>query len=187
MRLHHAKLAVALMTLVGIVFSVAIVVFIFIPTLNEDRNLSSQINDAHAELQAQYTNRRNLLSSINKAETARATMKALAVQFVPDGQELGLITAIETLATKTGVEEHISLKKDETDKDPVELRENFDLTLSGDYRPVLQMLVELERMPQLLITKSVLVQPSPGDTPTSPSFLSVVLHGLLVAPPPSTL
>ena len=182
MKLSHAKLVVILLTIAWLIFSAGIAMMLFLPTFREVRRLSDEIVRAHSELEAQYLNRRNLLSSSEKVGTVRMTMRDLATQFLPVGHELDFITAVETIAAKSGVEERLLLNVNEGAKAAEELRVGFDLTLNGNSNAVLQTLVDIERMPYLLIFDSAVVRPGDG-APGGPSFLSVNLHGSTVAPP----
>lgn len=183
MKMRRAKLMVVLLTLAGLAAAAAVTVFLFVPAFREVVRLSKGITDAHAELNAQYDNRKNLLSSLSDAEKARSDMQTLAAQFVPEGRELDFITSIENLAAKDGVEEHVTLSPNDGSKPAEELQENYDLTVNGKYRSVMQMLVDLEKAPTLLLVGNVVVRPGPGAAPGDESFLSVNMHGMLAAPP----
>jgi len=180
MKMRHDKLIVTLLALGGLMGLTAVTVFLFVPTFKDVVKLADDIGQAHAELDAQYADRKNLLSSLTKAETARADVQRLAAQFVPAGRELDLITAVENLAAKDGAVERMTLSANEGNKGADELRENYDLTVDGAYRNVMQMLVDLEKMPTLLIADTVTVRPG---TDADPSFLSVQMHGRLASPP----
>jgi hypothetical protein len=47
----------------------------------------------------------------------------------------------------------------------------------------MKMLVDLEKMPTLMVVESGTVRPGPGETPEDPPFLSVTLRGSLATPP----
>ena len=183
MRLRHAKMTVVLLSIAGLAALAAITAFLFVPSFKDVVHLSEQIDQAHAELDAQYANRKNLLSSLTKAQQARADMQTLSAEFVPEGRELDFITSVEALAAKDGVEEHVSLSPNESGKTADELKEGFELTITGPYRSVMQMLVDLEKMPTLLLDNSVQVRPGQGTNPGDQSFLSLDVRGLLATPP----
>ncbi|MEK7546234.1 MAG: hypothetical protein AAB554_04130 [Patescibacteria group bacterium] len=182
MKLARAKLVVMMLTLAGLVFDAGILLYLCMPTFREIGRLTEEIVRAHSELEAQYLNRRNLLSSGEKVGSARETMRALAAQFQPKGRELDFITAVEGVAAARGVEERLMLTVIEGTKGIEELRVGFDLTLNGASPAVLQTLVDLERMPSLLIVESAVMRPGEGAA-GGPSFLSVNLRGAIVAPP----
>jgi len=183
MKLASAKLVVILLTVVGLLLSAGVALFLFLPTFREVRRLTDEIIRAHSELEAQYLNRRNLLSSSAKVGTVRQTMRTLASQFLPAGRELDFITAVEGIAARHGVEERILLTVSEGAKAAEELKVGFDITLNGPAPAVLQTVVDIERMPYLLIFDSAVVRPGEG-TAGGPSFLSTNLRGSAVAPPP---
>lgn len=180
MKLSSAKLVVILLTIAGIGFSVGIGVFLLMPTFREINRLSDEIVRAHSELEAQYVNRKNLLSSAGKVVTARETVKTLTTQFLPKGRELDFITAVERIAGQNGAEERINLTVNAGGAE--ELRVSFDLVLTGPTPAVMRTILDLERMPTLLVFDSAVVRPGEG-APGGPSFLSVSLRGSVVAPP----
>lgn len=183
MKLQIAKLVVVSLTLGGLACIAGVLAFLFVPTLKEVWKLSGEITLAHAELDAQYADRKNLLSSLGKTEQARADMRKLSAQFLPEKHELDLITAVEDLASRDGVEERITLSANDGTRAADELRENFDLTVNGKYRSVMQALVDIEKMPTMLIFAGGNVRPGPGAAPGDESFLSVVLRGSVAIPP----
>jgi len=182
MKLTHAKILVIFLTVAGAAFSVGVAVFLFLPTYREVGRLSDEIVRAHSELEAQYLNRKNLLSSSDKVGTVRGTIRELATQFLPTGRELDFITTVEGIAARDGVEEHILLAVNEGAKAAEELRVGFDITLSGSAPAVLQTIVDLESMQTLLIFDTAQARPGEGAA-GGPSFLSVTLRGSIVSPP----
>ena len=182
MKLARAKLVVVLLTIAGLVFIGGLAVFLSLPTFREIGRLSDEIIRAHSELEAQYLNRRNLLSSGEKVVTVRQSMREIAVQFLPAGRELDFITAVEGVAARHGVEERIVLTPGGGPRGAEELQVGFDITLNGSTPAVLRTLLDLERMPNLLVFESAVLRPGAGE-PGDPSFLSINLRGSLVAPP----
>ena len=181
MKLAYAKLIVILLTIAGLLFSAGVAVFLFLPTFREIRRLSEDIVRAHSELEAQYVNRRNLLSSSVKVEEARKTLGTLSTQHLPPGRELDLITAVETIASRHGVEERLVLTPN-TEKGAEELSLRFDITLNGPSLAVFRTIVDIERMPTLLLFDSGIVRPGEAEA-GAPAFLSVNLRGSITAPP----
>lgn len=183
MKLQSAKLTVLFLTIAGWLFIGVIALFLTLPTLREIRGLSDEIYKAHSELEAQYANRRHLLSNSVKVQEGRATMRELSAQFVPKGQELSFITAVEAIAERYGVTERIQLVQDLPAPGGVEeLKTGFEVTITGPYRAALQTLVEIERLPALIAVDTVSVRP--GGSPSSgavPVFISI--RGAIAIPP----
>ncbi len=182
MKLRHAKTIAILLTLAGLAAFFGLAFLLFIPTFKENLKLGSDINDAFGQLDAQYAHRKNLLVSHARVTAARDTMKRLATEFVPTGHELDLITSIETLAANDGVEERVQLNENENGGPTPELKERYDLTLSGPYRNVLQMLVDLEKMPEMLMTDGMEARASTNEA--GQSQLLITMHGAISTPPP---
>ncbi len=179
MKLKNAKIIALLLTLAGLAACASVLFLLFIPSFKENLKLSAEITAAYGQLGAQYAHRKNLLINHDRVETARETMKRLGTQFLPVGREIELITAIEALAAKNGIEERITLSRLEGGSAP-ELKVGFSLALSGPSRGVMQMLIDLEKLPTLLITDAVEVRT--GGTDAGP-VLFINVRGTIVSPP----
>jgi hypothetical protein len=184
MKLKSAKLTILLMAVSGAIALVGIAVFLIVPTLTDVRGLRQSILTAQAELEAQYTNRKNLLASQTKVLETRETMKLLSTQFVPAGHELDFITAVEALAAENGVTERLQLSNAEKPVAP-ELEKRFDLTLTGMFHESLQTLIDLEKRPTLMVIESMTVRP--GGSSDGPPVLSIDVHGSIAVPPKGLL
>jgi hypothetical protein len=187
MKKMDPKVTAILSILGGLAALVLIVIFMFLPDLKETGRLSKDIQKARTELDAQYANRKKLLTSLTTATKGRVDMQLLGTEFVPAGREIELITAIETLAAKNGVERQFSLSPNTGTKAAAELNENYTLTVNGKYHAVMQMLVDLEKLPTLMIVEGGTVHPavasSEGGIPPTESSLSVSMHGTIAEPP----
>ena len=184
MKLKSAKIIIVLVAVSSAIALVAIVVFLISPALTDVRNLKQGIHAAQADLEAQYTNRKNLLASQAKVLETRETMELLATQFVPTGQELDFITDVEALAAKNGVTERLQLSNAEKPAAP-ELEKRFDLTITGHFHEALQTLIDLERLPTLMIIESATVRP--GGSSDGPPMLTIDMHGSIAVPPKGLL
>ena len=169
------------LTIGGILIVAAIFVFLFVPTLRDVRATADKIEHATAELDAQYANRKKLLTSVSDVKRVRETIQSLSSQFVPPGQELSFITAIEGIAASYGVTEHMSLAPLETSPAP-EIRTGFNLSLGGPFTQVMKALVDIEHMPQIVVFTSASVRPGTSQTGSDTPVL-IVLQGAIVTPP----
>jgi len=62
-------------------------------------------------------------------------------------------------------------------------RRDVDLTVEGEYRDVMQMLVDVEKMPVILVTENGLIHPGQGASGESKDFVSMTLRGSVVSLP----
>jgi hypothetical protein len=180
MRIKTAKIFVAFMTVAGLLFAAAVLVFLLLPTFREVRALSAEIIRAHTELEAQYANRKHLLESIEATRAARETVRKLASQFVAPGKELDFITAVEGIASVRGVEERLRLTL-EGGGGAEELKTSFELSLNGPYHDVMAALVDIERQPALMVVDNVTVYAGGPNALTAP--VSMLIRGAIAAPP----
>ncbi|WKZ29565.1 MAG: hypothetical protein QY323_02440 [Patescibacteria group bacterium] len=182
MKLRTAKIFAFVFSFASLAAMVGLIVFLFLPTLRENRSLSREIGVAYGQLDAQYAYRKNLLTNYDKVAAAREAFRHLAQQFLLPGREIDFITSVEALAAKNGVEERVSLAKSEGGQSGApEITTTFTLTLNGPYHNVMQMLVDLEKMPTLLLTSGMEIRP--GSSGEGQSFLSITIRGALVGPP----
>ncbi len=185
MKLQNAKLTVALMTIGGLAALAAIAFFLFLPALRDARDLKQRIVSAQTELEAQYANRKNLLSSRAKVVETKEIMKTLSAQFLRPGRELDFITGLETLASKNEVVERLQLFKNESERAAPEFDNRFDLTIDGPYAAAFQMLIDLEKFETLMVVDSLTIRPGGGSD--GPSTLTIDLHGSIPSPPKGLL
>lgn len=184
MKLQRAKIAVAFLTVAGWLFIAAVAFFLTFPTLRDIRSLSDEILKAHAELAAQYANRKNLLSNSVKVVEGRETLKSLSAMFIPAGEELSFITAVEEIAERNGVGQRIQIVPGAGPLGGIEeLRTGFEISLSGPYRQVLQALVEVERLPSLVVVETFSVRPGGTPAPGSPAQALISIRGAVAQPP----
>ena len=183
MKLRTANIFVLLMIAAGALAVAAAAFFLILPSLREIRGLAGKIIDAQTELEAQYANRRQLLSGLEKIREVRESMNRLSAQFVPAKQELAFITAIEEIAVRRGVVERLRLSP-AAGKPPVEeLKEAFELNFDGPFPAVFAALVDVERLPALLIVDSLAIRSSKAERPGEPTPVSLILRGSVAVPP----
>ncbi len=180
MTIRHASIAVFGLTFAGLVAVGAVIGFLIAPTLSELRALGEKTARAQTDLQAQYENRKKLLSSASDAEKVRKTLATLGSQFVPEGKELDFITEIEGIAGRNAVAERLRLTEASL-PGAGEIRTGFELNLDGPYHKVMQTIVELERAPTLIVFTDLTVRPGASSGPDTP--VSIVLHGAFARPP----
>ena len=176
------KIVVVMMTLAGIAFIAGLFILLFLPTHRENRKISDKIIAAHTELQAQYSNRKNLTDSLKKVASIRQTSKYLNSQFLRPGDELLFITRVEDLAAKNEVEASIRLglsrRKTKTSKQEL-VNDVFDLTFGGTFQAVQRSLVELESLTNIVIIESVGIS-AVTATEDGPPTVRMTIKGRLV-------
>lgn len=180
MKLKYATATVYGLSAVGLLMTGALIGLVIVPTLGEVRALGDKLVRAQTDLQAQYDDRKRLLTYAAELQKNRETLATLAKQFVPEGGELDFITGIETVAARNGTEEHLRLT-DETLPGAAEVQTGFELSLNGPYHHVMQTIVDLERMPTLMLFKAVSLHPGPAAG--ADTSVSVVLQGVVARPP----
>lgn len=182
MKLKNAKILVIILILACAACIAGLSIFLFIPTFKANAGLASSITLAYAQLDAQYANRKNLLSSHDKVAHASEVEKNLSEQFVDEGKEIDFIKIIEELASKNNVEQHIQLTQSEGGEVP-EIKTRFALTINGTYRNTMQMLLDMEKSTPLILVNSMDIRP--GEVEGGVDFLQITVHGSIVSPPPS--
>ncbi len=176
MKIQQAKIVVVVMTLAGLAVAGGLIWFLALPTFRDVRELADLVIETETELQAQYANRKNLLSSLTRIDRAKSIMHDLDDQFVPIGNELDFITAVELAAETSGVELRINLNPASKGQ-AGDLTRTVDLQLSGPYRNILDALSAVERLRYLVIIRSVSIQAGDGGMAT------MSINGAIASPP----
>jgi len=181
MKLDRAKYFVAFMTAAGLAVIAGLAVFLIVPALRDLADLSRKLIEAETEVQAQYANRRNLLSSIEKIQEIRLSMKDLASQFVPAGSELTFIESVEAVGERNAVEVRLRLVGEAAPGG--EFRQGFEVSLNGAYENVFRAYAALESLPTLISIESFQIRGGDADAPDASTPIAVSLRGLIATPP----
>ena len=156
MRIDSAKYFVVGMTVAGALCVAAMMFLLTIPTYRDLRALAVKLSEAEGEVQAQYANRKQLSDTIDRLKAAKAAVAGLSQQFVPPGDELAFIEAIENVK---------------------EYDHTFSLAVDGPYRDVLRAIVDIERLPMITVIQSV------GFHAGSSDAVSISMNGLFASTP----
>lgn len=181
MSIKQVQLTVILLTLAGVAAIAGIIIFILSPTMRDIRQLSTDIIAAQVELEAQYTNRKNLTESIAQVNQIRQTSHKLASQFIQPGEELTFITRVEDIATENGLESSIRMSA-ASQKGGSGLNEIFEVVFNGPFANVQQALVEFERLANLTIIDAVIVRAGEISA-EAPTVISMTLRGKIAFMP----
>lgn len=170
------------MTIAGIIFIGSVFFFLFVPALKDVNQLSSDVVDAQTELEAQYTNRKNLIQSISQVAHIKQTTENLKGQFLKPGDEILFIRNIEAIALAHDVESSIRINTTKASKIAVPVNDAFEIGLVGTYQNVLSAMRSIERLPNLTIISAVNVRAGDLSVDT-PTIVSATLKGTLIFTP----
>ncbi|MBI1961611.1 MAG: type 4a pilus biogenesis protein PilO [Parcubacteria group bacterium] len=126
---------------------IALVVLIIIPAFSEIKVINQQVFEERTRLEALYT-RGQVLKTVQ--ENYRAVKNDLAFLngvMLPEREELGYITALETLADDAGIELGIEAGSQKRTPETRFSELPFLLTASGDWERILRFLSALESLP----------------------------------------
>jgi len=181
----RSKSIVIIMTIFGILFIAAVVFFLFLPTFKDMNNLASDVVDAQAELEAQYTNRKSLLRNSERITEVKETTSELLGQFIEPGQELSFIKTVESIGERNGIETEIRLSPDKSAKLPkgaAHPNDHFDITLNGAAHQVYRSITELESIQSMVAIESTTIRSGTIEE-GEPRTISVLLRGKITLTP----
>lgn len=178
----HQHVIIAFMTLSGMVFITLILIFLFFPALKDVNMLSADVLNTQTELEAQYTNRKNLLQSIAEVAHIRQTTEDLKSQFISPGDELLFIQRIENIASEHSIESSIRINQTKASKNAPVVNDAFEIGLVGTYPNVLKSLRSIERLQNITLINSVQIRA--GDlVEETETIISATVRGSIIFTP----
>jgi len=140
------KKKIILTSLVILIISTVIVVFIIWPTIKDIRKINQDIYNERVALEKKYLRGQLLRKTLKDFEEIKPNINKITAVFVPENKELEFITSLEKIASKNGVEQEIELqaKNIKTEKGIKILP--LKLLIKGNFIQVLKYLKELENL-----------------------------------------
>jgi hypothetical protein len=154
--------------------------FVALPAYRDSVQTGEKLVVTESQVQAQYNSRKKLSETTERIKSARQILKELQAQFLPNGSELELITAVEKIGDDQGVVTRLTMSPGGGVAGLTEYDKNFALSIKGPYAKVLDALVDFERLPFLASYDSLTLD-SGGDGADSPLILE--LRGFVASPP----
>lgn len=187
MTMKKTKILLGIMTALGVIFIIALLAFFIRPLWKDTHRLAGEITEKQVELDAQYTQLKQLLESNENIIEANGVLDGLRDRFVSPGQELDFITAVETIADEEDVRAEIVLaipppRKDRKPEIP-ELVEDFEINFNGDFKRIHRAITSLERLPQITVTEFLAIRALRSRGADDPPSASALIRGKLAFPP----
>jgi hypothetical protein len=176
MTLHNTKTLAVVMTLTAFIAIGAVLMFLTRPAWLQVRELVVSIDAANTQLNAQYENRKRLLTDARAVDERLRTLTETSSQFIHSGNEIDFIKAVEVIADRNHVQHETRISDSELPSIK-EFSKSFDLSFSGSYQDVLKTLIELERMEYLTAPITLDIRP------TSTGGAALVYRGYFVIRP----
>jgi len=114
--------------------------YIVIPSVRHINELSDQIFKERTKLEELYLKGQSLKRSTEEYRKIKNEISNLENIFIDPGEELSLITQLETLAQKTNVEQELNIIDTSADK------MNIVLNLQGKYKNIINYLEQVEAL-----------------------------------------
>jgi len=174
-KLSIEKRTILVLTLFFLCIVIIIATIIF-PTANFIKNLSDDTGNLRQYLNKKYETNHSLLNYKQKIEDDKAAIEEYKNYIFFKGDELQLITKLESLSDKYQVNQKIN----STDLDKPGNIIHLSLTVTGNYTNLLQYLISLEKQIYFLQIKNAHLSPgfsTPTDNPQAAILnLDLVLY-----------
>lgn len=154
-------------------------IFFAAPAYRDLFQIEKKLAEAESQVQAQYNNRRKLSETTERIKAARQIIEDLETQFLPNGQELKFITAVENIGEGHGVATKMKLSPSKGLPGLEEYDKNFTLSLTGSYQNVIKTLIDFERLPFLAVYDAVIMNSNGQDD----APVTLDLRGSIASPP----
>lgn len=144
-----------------------IIVFLIVPTIRDILKLNVLIREERAGLESRYARRHTVRTAIEFVDAIKRELPALRSITVPAGEEIALVSAIESVADRTGVTQEIKLTPPtESDASGANRKLGIDITVRGNALAIGRFLEELERLPPAFLDEILTINRGPqSDSP----------------------
>jgi Tfp pilus assembly protein PilO len=151
-----------------------------LPAYRESLETKKGLIEAESQVLAQYNSRQKLSETVNRIKTARNILENLKGEFLANGTELELITAVEGIGDTHQVVTNFRISPNGGGASLPEYDKGYTLSLTGTYSKVMDALVDFERLP-FLTTYDSLSLTSGGDG--ADPAVTLELRGFVASPP----
>ena len=130
--------------------SLIIVIFVIFPTMKNIVKQEKETVELRIFLEKRQERATRLRSSLKKISLIKATANLYPARLFAHGQELMLITLLESTATKNNVTQKItSSNLDQANNQQINLR----LNVAGNYNNVLNYVLDLEKLDYFIVVR----------------------------------
>ena len=161
---------------------VLIVYFVILPTVRDIKKISTAIYQERVDLEKKYLQGQLLRKTIENFEKIKPEEDKLINAFLPAGEELKFITAIEQIAALHSLEQKLQLQPNQNKREGQGFSSlPLDISISGKFTPVLQYLKDLQRLNYYFNIYSLTL--TAGNQPGINPEVTAVLNGKIYTLP----
>ncbi|MFA5134059.1 MAG: hypothetical protein WC459_04620 [Patescibacteria group bacterium] len=144
--------------------SLFIFIFIIQPTIKDIGAFNDRIQIERVSLENKYTGRRNIKNIVADLKYVTDAILPLSERIIiQKGNEVGFISSIEKIAQKNDVVQKIKINPAGINNKIAE-KQNLSITLSGDFKKILNYINELEVSDLYIIINSVNISSGDGQS-----------------------
>lgn len=140
------KYKILISILVIAVAIIAVCIFIIAPTVKQVADMSQKIEMQREQLEQQYKAGQLLKKSIADFEQIKPQREKISSIFIREGNELELITQLETIASQNGVIQTIHLDSLNKKKQGIYSSLPIRVSVTGEFSNVMNYLQEFENL-----------------------------------------
>ena len=167
----------------GALVVAGLIFFFALPAYQASIKTGEKLVETESQVQAQYASRKKLSETTESLKFARQITEKLRDQFLPDGAELELITAVEAVGERQGVVTKLMMSPGSGEQGLAEYDRSFTLSIAGPYSKVMDALVDFERLPYLATYDSLTLSAGSGNNGAAEAPLTLELRGFVAKEP----
>lgn len=172
------KIIVAIVILASI--AALIVGGIILPTVHYIKELDRETYELRIYLEKKYERSLSVRSTLKQADAIKSELAQVPDRLFREGDELNLITELETIAAKNAISQKII----NSNLDNIADRHiTVALTLAGDYRNLLSYLADIENERYFIVITHVSLTPALGQNQIAAANVTMNLDISVYASP----
>lgn len=175
--MKHASIMKRLLVITILIFFVIICVgfFVVLPSVKRTRELQKHVQQTQVSLEQDYQKTIQLRRSVRELDAVYKQAQTYAQTTINSGDELNVITELESLASRYGVEQTLHVTFTDPKAVPAGERKSLPTKLKlpyytfsflnhGTFEQHMHFLEALEHLPYYLIIDSIQLEQRSGDT-----------------------
>lgn len=167
----------------GALVVTGLILFLAVPAYQASVATEDKLVETESQVQAQYASRKKLSETTERLKSARKIIDQLKSQFLPNGEELELITAVEGIGDKQGVTTRLTMDQGKGLPGLTDYNKTYSLSIVGPYTKVMDALIDFERLPFLATYSTLTLNAGSNETGTAGNALTLELRGYVASPP----
>jgi|SRR3989339_6322 len=178
---------IILITLITAIL-IGVTLLVVRPAIQKILQLKKEINVIEGQMEASYQNATKLRRTVKELETIKAQAKRYSGAMIVRGEELNIITELESLAQQYQLEQTLNaafsdVKSASQNKPALPEYYEFAFLINGPFSKEIDYLSALEKLPYYIIVNNIKFENRQGHKKESDPMITLSFKGIVYVKP----